>query len=82
MLTALLLDGGRSFSFFGVAFLAHWLGILLIIARRPMAPMRFDLSFIRIGILPLWILTGGIAPLVWKIIGESTLNGVQRLFGG
>jgi hypothetical protein len=81
MFTALLLDGGRSFTFFGVALLAHWIGIILIVARRPTTPTEFDLSFIRIGILPIFVLTGAISPLVWRIIGESDLSGWQRLWG-
>ncbi|HEX3601299.1 MAG TPA: hypothetical protein VHU84_14200 [Lacipirellulaceae bacterium] len=79
ILTALLLDGGRTFSFFAVAFLAHWVGILLVVSRRPAAPTEFDLSFIRIGILPILLVTSGIAPAVWTIIGESDLSGWQRL---
>jgi hypothetical protein len=78
---ALLLDGGRTFSFFIVALLSDWVCIILIVARRPMTPTKFDLSFIRIGILPMCILTGAIAPLIWRIIGESDRNGLQRLLG-
>ena len=82
VLTALMLDMGQSFGFFKVAFLGHWVGILLIIGRRPLSPTKVDIFFIRWGILLLLAITGGIAPLVWKIIGESDLNGWQRLWGG
>ncbi len=79
---ALLLDGGRAFSFFGVAILSQWISTLMIVTRRPTSPTKGDLYFIRIGILPLCVLTGGIAPFVWKVLGESDLHGLHRLFGG
>jgi hypothetical protein len=80
--TSLLLDGGRAFAFFETALLGHWIAILLIVWRRPMTPTKFDLSFIRIGILPMCLLPGLLTPLVWRIIGESDLSGWQRLLDG
>lgn len=79
LLTALVLDGGRLFGLFKVALLTEWLVIFLIVFRRPKMPTNWDLSFIRIGILPLFLMTGGIATLVWMMIGESDLSGWQRL---
>ena len=81
ILTALMLDGGRTFGFFKVALLGHWIGILMIIGRRPLAPIKWDLFFIRWGVLLLLIVAGLVAPLVWAIIGESSLSGWQRLRG-
>lgn len=79
ILTALILDGGETFKFFGVALLAHWIGMILILWRRPLSPTKFDLSFIRIGIIPLLVASAAIGPSVWKLIGESNQSGLQRL---
>lgn len=79
LLTALVLDGGRLFGFFKVALLAEWIVICLIVFRRPKMPTNWDLSFIRIGIVPLFLMTGVIATVVWMMIGESDLSGWQRL---
>lgn len=80
-LTSLMLDLGRSFGFFQVALLGHWIGILLIITRRPLSATKIDIFFIRWGIVLLLIMARLIAPLVWAIIGESDLSGWQRLWG-
>src|SRR5438128_1748694 len=50
MLAVLNLDTGESVGFFKVAFLGHWVGILLIMARRPLSPTKVDIFFIRWGI--------------------------------
>ncbi len=81
ILTALMLDGGRSFVFFEVAFVGHWIGILLIMGRRPLTPTRFDLIYVRYGVIINLVLAGIIAPAVWSLIGESTLSGWERLQG-
>ncbi len=79
LLTSLILDGGRSFAFYSIAFVAHWMGITVVMWRRPSAPTLLDRVFIRWGVVLLWILMAAIAPLVWSIIGESHLSGWQRL---
>jgi hypothetical protein len=80
ILTALMLDMGESFNAFKIAFLAHWLGILLIIARRPTSPTKTDIVFIRWGTPILLFVTGLLAPYVWNLIGRSELSGWQRLW--
>jgi hypothetical protein len=62
--TALMLDGGGSFQVFKVAFLGHWCGILLSIARRPNSPTKTDIIFIRWGVPLLMVVVGAIAPFV------------------
>lgn len=81
ILTVLMLDMGQSFAVFKVAFLGHWLGIFLLLARRPGFPTKTDIVFIRWGTPLLMMATGLIAPLVWKGIGKSDLSGWQRLWG-
>jgi hypothetical protein len=58
LFTALLLDYGEVFNVFKIAFLAHWLGIALIIWRRPVSPTKSDIVFIRWG-TPLLMFTIG-----------------------
>jgi sec-independent protein translocase protein TatA len=79
VLTALMLDMGQTFGVFKIAFLAHWLGIFLLFARRRLSPKKTDLVFIRWGTPILMIAITFVAPLVWTIIGRSDLSGWQRL---
>lgn len=81
VLTLLLLDMGRAFGFFRVALIAHWMGIIVIMGRRPTSPTKVDILFIRWGILPLFLLSVWLGPLVWRIIGESPLSGWERWWG-
>jgi hypothetical protein len=80
VLTALMLDGGRSFEFFKVAFAGHWIGILIIIGRRPISPTKADIFFIRWGLPVVMLATGLVAPFIWSMIGASHLSGWQRLW--
>jgi hypothetical protein len=79
--TALLLDGGRIFALFQIASLGYWLAAFLIVKRRPLTPTKGDIVLIRWGIVFLLVATGNVAPFVWKVIGESDSNGLQRLLG-
>jgi hypothetical protein len=79
VLTALMLDGGRSLGFFKVAIIGHWIGILLITGRRPHSPTKVDIILIRWGALLLLLVAAGIAPFIWLMIGESHLSGWERL---
>lgn len=81
VLSALILVAGDPFMLFAVALLGHWMGILMIVLRRPTSPTAVDLFFVRYGIVLLMIATVLVAPSVWSIIGESHLNGLERLFG-
>ena len=80
VLTALMLDGGRSFGFLKVALIGHWIGILLIIGRRPHSPTKVDIFLIRWGVLLLLLVAAGIAPFIWLMIGEYHLSGWERLW--
>ena len=79
LLAALLLDGGRAFSMICVAMLAYWSATVGIIIRRPREPKASDLVFIRWGPLFVLAIAGLLAPIVWLLIGESHLNGLERL---
>lgn len=58
ILCALMLDGGQLARVCGVAMAANWLGVLLVMWRRPHCPTFMDLAFIRCGFLAIF------APLV------------------
>jgi hypothetical protein len=81
VLTALMLDGGRFFGFFQVASIAYWAGILFVMGRRPLAPTTVDIQFIRWGAVLMITIAASLAPLVWRLIGDSHLTGWERLFG-
>jgi hypothetical protein len=78
LLTLMLLDAGREHQYFLAAMLARWVGILLIVLRRRGSPTRSDLLFISFALLPLMVIAHYIAPLVWRYIGASTRNGLER----
>lgn len=71
LLTALLLDGGRVFWAFCVAWLWAWTISLMIIFRRPANPSRLDLGIVRYGILVLLTLILGLGPWFLRVMGPS-----------
>src|SRR5438477_12057466 len=54
----LMMDHGETRRACAVAVLSHWATVILILIRRSLSPTKFDLSFVRIGFLP-------IITLVW-----------------
>ncbi len=62
-----------------VAILGYWIGLVIITARRPKEPTHVDLFFVRWGIVWLMIVVPFLAKLVYVIIGESELSGLERL---
>lgn len=80
LFTALLLDFGEVFNIFKIAFLAHWLGIALIMWRRSVSPTKSDIVFIRWGTPLLMFTVAPIARFVWKVIGESDMSGLERMW--
>lgn len=69
VIAALLLDGGRTFRAFCVAWLCAWAISLLIIFRRPANPSRVDLWIVRYGILVLLTLVLGLGPWFLRVLG-------------
>jgi hypothetical protein len=55
ILAALLLDGGTTARVVGVAVLAFWLCVAIVILRRPRKPTSLDLGMIRWGFWPVLI---------------------------
>ena len=58
LLFASLLDGGHLAKVAGYAMVAFWVGVAVVVSRRPRTPSGSDLAFIRYGYLPLVIVAG------------------------
>lgn len=68
ILTALLLDGGRSFRACSITAIVHWIMIAIILVCRPVHPTQIDNLLIKYGFLPLALLIGQMAPFVHRLI--------------
>jgi hypothetical protein len=64
LLCGLILDGGVTASFCGIALAAFWGGAVFVLIRRPQSPTRWDLELMRFGFLVVFALTVVLAPLV------------------
>ncbi len=60
---ALMLDGGTAARVCGCAVAGFWLGVAIIMVRRPAEPTAVDLGLIRWGFFPLLIASGRLAGL-------------------
>lgn len=70
-LSLMALDFGEMKQICGMTFLAFWAGVGLIMRRRPLAPSRVDLLFIRLGFLPLFVAGYALVFLVWRLRGVA-----------
>jgi hypothetical protein len=80
ILTALMLDGGQLFRQFLLAMVGYWIGVAFIFVRRESTPKKTDHFFLRYGSLVLLLLAPMVANVIYAIVGESTLNGLERWF--
>lgn len=80
VLTALLLDGGRVHRAYIITMIGYWVGAVAILFRHRQSPTIADHMYLRYGILAIAMITPLIARIVYRIIGESPLNGLERLF--
>lgn len=62
----MMMDGGRCTRFVVLAMFAYWVGLLIMVLRRPQSPTRADLALASIGFLLLLFV---IAPL-WAIVAN------------
>jgi hypothetical protein len=58
-----ILDGGKIAAAGGCAMIGFWLGVLIVVMRRPHSPRVVDLLYIRWGYIPLLVAAVTIA--VW-----------------
>ena len=69
LLSSLILDGGTVARICGIALVAYWGGVAVLIWRRPQNPTKVDLALIQLGYFLIiglaWFLVLGI----WKMRG-------------
>ena len=61
----LILDTGEFLSAVIYSSIAFWIGVVLVVVRRPLAPTRGDLYFIRWGIIPIVAMGVAVFTCVW-----------------
>ncbi len=69
LLGALALDEGNMFHLFLYASLAFWAGAGLILAWRPERPTRWDLYYLKYGLIVLSLFCLNLFPLAWWLRG-------------
>ena len=68
ILTALIMSPGP-FRAFLVALLCQLATDFMILIRRPLAPTKLDVSIVRYGIIPLFILVFWFGPVLLRFLG-------------
>ena len=69
LLSGFLLDGGALGRLCAYALVPFWSGVVLVVCCRPRHPTPGDLSFVRLGYLPVAVATGWLTFLVWRLRG-------------
>ena len=69
ILSAMVLDGGRVAQVCGVAILAFWGGVAVLICRHPLKPSRIELQFVRFGYLPVVVVAFFLLNWIWHLRG-------------
>ncbi|MEI7939975.1 MAG: hypothetical protein WCK27_25095 [Verrucomicrobiota bacterium] len=69
LLSLLILDGGTVARICGIALLAFWSGVAVLIYRRPLSPSRADLQVIRFGYLPVVVVAFFLVQWIWHLRG-------------
>jgi len=67
-LASATLDLGEAIRIAAIAIVAFWVATYFVIRRNREAPSSLALAFVRIGYLPLFLLTAGMASLVWGLM--------------
>jgi hypothetical protein len=69
LLTAWILDHGIVFTACRYASVGFWVGVALILVRRPVAPTKSDLLYFRIGLPVISVTAIPMFLWVWQIKG-------------
>ncbi len=69
VLSALVLDGGTLMQIWAMALAAYWVGVLVILTRRPAKPTRLDLFLVRWAFPLLLVLAVPLSAAIWKARG-------------
>ena len=54
---------------FGIALVAYWGGVTVLIWRHPQSPSRVDLALIRFGYLPVIVIAFLLSGSIWHLRG-------------
>ncbi len=63
------LDGGVMAQISGIALVAFWGGVVVLIWRHPQSPSRFDTAFIKFGYLPMILAAYYMVGWIWHMRG-------------
>jgi hypothetical protein len=69
VLSMLILDGGTTARICGIALVAFWGGVTVLIWRHPRSPTKTDIELIRFGYLPLVVLAFFLVHFIWNLRG-------------
>ena len=64
-----VLDGGALARAGGAAMLAFWIGVVVVVIRRPKAPSAFDLLYVRWGYLVMLVIGIALSPFMGALRG-------------
>ena len=67
----LIMDFGQTAQICGIALVAFWGGVAVLIWRHPQSPSRADLWLIRFGYLPLVVMTFFLVAWIWRLRGVA-----------
>ena len=69
LLSALVLDFGVIARACLIALAAFWIGVGIVVFRRPLAPTATDLAFVRFGYPPMTFVTVVASHVAWRAMG-------------
>ena len=69
LLSTLVLDGGTTARICGIALVAFWTGVAVLIWRRPESPIQTDIELLRFGYLPLVVIAFLLVHYIWTLRG-------------
>jgi hypothetical protein len=70
VLAALVLDGGRTFHAALIAAMAYWLGLAVVVVRRPSSPTAVDVFLVKYGFLFVLLIVLTVGPMIWGALGR------------
>ena len=69
LLSMLIFDGGTTARICGIALVAFWGGVTVLISRHPHSPTKTDTELIGFGYLPLVVLAFFLVHFIWTLRG-------------
>jgi hypothetical protein len=69
LLSTMILDGGTTARICGIALVAFWGGVAVLVWRRPHTPTKKDIALIRFGYLPVAVCAFFLVHFDWHLRG-------------